>query len=42
MGCEETEVFRGRLKRLGMAVGGYMDREVVRGWGKFPFSVKGM
>jgi acetyl esterase/lipase len=34
--CEETEVFRGRLKELGKVVGGYVVKEVVHAWDKFP------
>jgi putative ergosteryl-3beta-O-L-aspartate hydrolase len=38
--CEEAEVFRARLKALGKEVGGYVVKEVVHAWDKFP-SFKG-
>jgi acetyl esterase/lipase len=34
--CEETEVFRERLRRLGKTVGGYVVKEAVHAWDKFP------
>ncbi|KAE9378864.1 alpha/beta-hydrolase [Stipitochalara longipes BDJ] len=39
--CEETEVFRERLRGLGKIVGGYMVKEVVHAWDKFPGFKKG-
>lgn len=39
--CEETEVFKERLKGLGKIVSGYVVKEVVHAWDKFPTFAKG-